>query len=161
MLVLGIDPGTARTGYAVVAKKGSRLEALEYGLINSPGSFPLPQRLLAIHNKILTVVDKHGPGALAVEQLFFHRNAKTFLAVSQARGAVLLTAAMCGLEVFEYTPLQVKQAVVGYGRAEKRQVIEMVKRILRLEDLQGPDDVADALAVSICHLHWSYMGKEG
>jgi crossover junction endodeoxyribonuclease RuvC len=153
MLVLGIDPGTAITGYGLLSAEGSRLEVLDFGVINTPARLELAQRLLIIHQQLREIIARSQPEALAVEELFFNRNSKTFFAVSQARGAVVLTAALCGVKVFEYTPLQVKQAVVGYGRAEKEQVQKMVRTLLRMEELVKPDDAADALAIAICHVH--------
>lgn len=153
MLVLGIDPGTAITGYGLVTGSGSRLEPVAYGVIRTPAKTELANRLLTVHHEIGRIIDDYSPDAVAVEELFFNQNAKTFFAVSQSRGAVILTAALRGLPVFEYTPLQVKQAVVGYGRAEKAQVQEMVKRLLRMSAVVKPDDAADALAVGICHMH--------
>lgn len=158
MLILGIDPGTALAGYGLITYDQGVLNAVEYGVVKTPPSMELAHRLLRIHEGIAELIKKHQPDAMAVEELFFNQNAKTFFAVSQSRGAVILTAAQCGLEVFEYTPLQVKQAVVGYGRAEKKQVQEMVKRILGMDHIVKPDDAADALAVAICHANSFRLG---
>lgn len=158
MLVLGFDPGTAITGYGLVEKRGSKLTPIEYGVIRTSSRLDLPARLVEIHNKVLELLCRFQPEAVSVEELFFNRNARTFFAVSQARGAILLTVALKGIEVFEYTPLQVKQAVVGYGQAEKQQVQKMVKSILKMDDIVRPDDAADALAIAICHIH-SYQRK--
>lgn len=160
MLVLGVDPGTALTGYGLVAKDGNRIVPMTYGVIKTSHQQDLSKRLLKIHLELDQIINQYQPDFLAVEELFFNRNAKTFFAVSQARGAVVVTAARCGIEVFEYTPLQVKQAVVGYGRADKHQVQEMVKRILGLDQPVKPDDVADALAIAICHIHSYRLGRE-
>ena len=153
MLVLGLDPGTAITGYGLVRRTGNRLSGIDFGVIRTPAGRPLPERLLAIHHELGRLLAGHRPEVVAVEQLFFCNNARTAMAVGQARGVVLLAAAEAGLAVAEYTPLQVKQAVVGYGKADKRQVQEMVRILLALRDIPRPDDAADALAVAICHAH--------
>lgn len=151
--VLGIDPGTATTGYGVVHVRAGRLEALDYGVIRTPKSLPLPERLLTIHEALGELIRRWRPEALAVEELFFNRNVRSALAVGQARGVVLLTAAGAGVPVSEYTPPQVKDAVTGYGRADKAQIQAMVKSLLGLSEPPRPDDAADALAVAICCLH--------
>lgn len=153
MLVLGIDPGTATTGFGVVEGRGSRLRAVDYGIISTPAGMDMPDRLCLIHKGLSQIIDRYQPQVAAVEQIFYHRNAKTVITVAQSRGVVLYTAASEGIQVYEYTPLQVKQSVVGYGQAEKRQVQMMVQRILSLKEVPKPDDAADALAVAICHLH--------
>lgn len=160
MLVLGVDPGTAITGYGLVRQEGSRLYAEHYGVIKTPPDWEAAQRLLAIHEKLSSLIDQYRPNAAAIEELFFNRNAKTVMTVSQARGAVILTAALKQLELYEYTPLQIKQAVAGYGLADKKQVQEMVRRLLGMEKLVKPDDAADALAVAICHAHSWRMGRK-
>ena len=157
MLVLGIDPGTAITGYGLVREAGDQLQAVAYGAITTPSDWALPQRLRKIYGDLTVLIREYSPTESAVEQLFFSRNVKTALAVGQARGVVLLAMADGGLPVHEYTPLQVKQSVVGYGRAEKAQVQELVKLLLGLEAVPQPDDAADALAVAICHLHSARM----
>ena len=157
MLVLGIDPGTAITGYGLVREAGDQLQAVAYGAITTPSDWALPQRLRKIYGDLTALIREYSPTEGAVEQLFFSRNVKTALAVGQARGVVLLAMADGGLPVHEYTPLQVKQSVVGYGRAEKAQVQELVKLLLGLEAVPQPDDAADALAVAICHLHSARM----
>ncbi|MEW6522572.1 MAG: crossover junction endodeoxyribonuclease RuvC [Bacillota bacterium] len=149
MLVLGIDPGTSLTGYGLVRARGQRLEAVEYGCVKVPPGAPLPDTLLTIYTAVTGLISAHRPDAVAVERLFFNRNVRTALAVGQARGVVLLAAAAAGVSVEEYTPPQVKSAVVGYARAEKRQVQAMVKAILGLPELPRPDDVADALACAV------------
>jgi len=153
MLVLGLDPGLARTGYGFVRREGNRLFALAYGTVVTPAGLCLSERLFRLHRELGELIRTYHPEAMAVEELFFCRNAKTAIAVGQARGVALLAAAEAGLTVSEYTPLQVKQAVVGYGRAEKHQVQQMVRVLLALPDLPRPDDAADALAVAICHAH--------
>ncbi|MGC8839482.1 MAG: crossover junction endodeoxyribonuclease RuvC [Anaerolineae bacterium] len=157
MRVLGVDPGTARVGYGVVEGEGSSLRAVTYGLVTTSTGTGLPERLQEIYQALRGLLAETAPEALAAEELFFSRNARTALAVGQARGVVLLAAAHAGVPVFEYTPLQVKQAVAGYGKASKEQVQEMVRVLLGLPEAPKPDDVADALAVAICHLHSARM----
>lgn len=153
MLVLGIDPGTAICGYGLVEMQGNHLRAIDYGaVLTSPKSKP-EERLLKIYNEIDAIILKYKPDVMGVEQLFFNRNVTTAIPVGQARGVVLLTAAKHEIELVERTPLQVKQAVVGYGRATKDQVIFMVQKLLNLPKAPHPDDVADALAVAICTTH--------
>ena len=153
MIVLGIDPGTALTGYGVVERTGSRIRAIDYGCVETPADRPLAERLLEIRSDISDLIGRHGPSLVAVERLFFNRNVQTAFAVGQARGAVLLTAAEHGLPVFEFTPNEVKIAVTGYGRAPKAQVQRMVQVVLGLPELPRPDDAADALAIAICLAH--------
>jgi crossover junction endodeoxyribonuclease RuvC len=157
MLVLGIDPGTATTGYGLVIETDGQLQAIAYGVIATPPDWLMPQRLQKIYRDLTVLIREHHPTEGAVEQLFFSRNVKTALAVSQARGVALLALADAGLPAAEYTPLEVKQSVVGYGRAEKRQVQELVKLLLGLEAVPQPDDAADALAIAICHVHSTRM----
>lgn len=159
MLILGVDPGTAITGYGLVEQQGQRLTAQTYGVIRTPAGRPLSERLKQIYDRMTALIQEYKPDALVVEELFFNKNTRTALAVGQARGVILLAAAMQGLTVTEYTPLQVKMAVVGYGRAEKRQVQEMVRILLRLKTTPKPDDAADALAIAICYAHsWRRAG---
>lgn len=154
MIILGIDPGTATTGYGVIAfRSGRSSRVLDYGPIRTASSTPLPARLNTIHTEISRLIGLHRPDVVAVEALFFSRNASSALAVGQARGVGLLAAAQAGLPVFEYTPQQVKQAVTGQGNAAKEQVGYMVKLLLTLTEIPTPDDVADALAVALCHAH--------
>ena len=154
MVILGIDPGTATTGYAVARLlRDNRLEAIEYGAIRTPASLPLCQRLGAIYQAVEDIGRAHRPDAMAVEELFFGRSARNVFAVGQARGAVLVAAARLGLPVHEYTPMQVKQAVTGYGHADKRQVQEMIRVLFGLAQVPRPDDAADALAIAACCLH--------
>lgn len=153
MRILGIDPGYAIVGCGVVDCVHSRFTMVDYGAITTPAGMPMEDRLDIIHQKLTYAIKKYKPEAMAIEQLFFTTNQKTVIAVAQARGVLLLCAKQQGLEIFEYTPLQVKQAVVGYGRAEKNQVMEMTKRILKLDHVPKPDDAADALAIAICHGH--------
>jgi len=158
--IIGIDPGYAIVGYGVVKYEGSRYTTLDYGAIVTDAGTPFNRRLEIIYDSLTETLIKWKPDAMAVEQLFFTTNAKTAIAVGQARGVILLAAQKCGIEVFDYTPLQVKQAVVGYGKAEKKQVMEMTKLILKLDKVPKPDDTADALAIAICHAHsaGSYVG---
>ncbi|HEX2980412.1 MAG TPA: crossover junction endodeoxyribonuclease RuvC [Anaerolineaceae bacterium] len=154
MLVLGIDPGTATTGYGLVREdpRGD-LEVVDFGVITTPAGHPLEKRLLLLYQKLSELILLHQPDSGAVEKLFFQRNVTTAIAVGQARGVAMLALAQYGMPVGEYTPLEIKQAVAGYGGADKNQVQQMVKALLGLADIPRPDDAADALAVAICHLH--------
>jgi crossover junction endodeoxyribonuclease RuvC len=156
-LVLGVDPGTAITGYGLVWGEGDDLRLMDYGAITTPSDKPLPQRLQEIYRQLTALIQERRPAAAAVEKLFFSRNVRTALSVGQARGVALLAIANADLVVHEYTPLEVKQAVVGYGRATKEQVQEMVKMLLGLDSVPQPDDAADAIAVAICHIHSARM----
>jgi crossover junction endodeoxyribonuclease RuvC len=153
MRVLGIDPGTAITGYGVVGQVQGELQPLGFGVIKTPADQPLPRRLQLIYRAISDLAKEWKPTAAAVEELFFSRNVRTAMSVGQARGVTLLALANAGLDVAEYTPLAIKQAVTGYGNADKAQMQEMVRLLLRLDKVPRPDDAADALAVAICHLH--------
>ncbi len=153
MRVLGLDPGTAITGYAVVAETGSELSLEAIGVIRTPSHTPLPLRLQKIYAELQAIIEQYAPDAAGVEELFFSRNARTAMAVGHARGVTLLALADAGLPIAEYTPMQVKQAVTGYGSADKHQVQEMVRMLLHLPDVPRPDDAADAAAVAICYLH--------
>jgi crossover junction endodeoxyribonuclease RuvC len=158
MLALGLDPGTATTGYGLVRlESDGGLLAVKFGVITTPKNTPAPERLLTLYEQLQDLLHEHKPETVAVEKLFFQRNVTTALAVGQARGVMLLVAARAGLEVFEYTPNEIKQAVAGYGSAGKRQMQEMVRVLLELDDIPRPDDAADALAVAICHLHSARM----
>ncbi len=153
-LVLGIDPGTATTGYGLVRDlPDGGLEAVDYGIIPTPPDQPAHHRLAILYHRLNELLLLHRPDSCAVEKLFFQRNISTAISVGQARGVVLLAIAEAGLEVFEYTPNQVKQAVAAYGSAGKRQVQEMVRTLLLLPEIPRPDDAADALAVAITHLN--------
>jgi crossover junction endodeoxyribonuclease RuvC len=160
VIVLGIDPGTARTGYGLVAREGGRLRMLDYGCLETIPDRPLEARLLLIHEGISGLIEEHRPAAVGVERLFFNRNVQTAFAVGQARGVILLAAAQHGLVIREYGPHEVKIAVTGYGRAPKEQVQRMVQALLGLAELPRPDDAADALAVAICLAH-SGLGQRG
>lgn len=153
MRILGVDPGLAKIGYALVDKQTNHFDVLEYGVIKTSADKEDIERLEIIHRNIDSLIKEFEPQQMAVEELFFNKNVKTAIAVGQARGVILLAGSQRGLKVAEYTPLQIKQAVVGYGRAEKKQVQQMVKSLLNLAEIPRPDDAADALAVSICHGH--------
>ncbi len=156
MLVLGIDPGTATTGYGLVRQtKDGSLEAVAHGAILTPAKTPMPERLEILYTELQEIILLHQPESAAVEKLFFQKNVKTALSVGQGRGVVLLALAQAGLKIGEYTPNEIKQAVTGYGSAGKAQMQEMVKMLLGLNERPKPDDAADALAVAICHLHSS------
>jgi len=159
MLVIGIDPGIATTGYGLVRERqDGSLETVAYGAILTPANTPLAERLLDLHNQLLKILLLHQPLSGAVEKLFFQRNVRTAITVGQARGVAMLALAQAGVRVAEYTPLEVKQAVVGYGGADKNQVQQMVRALLELPEVPRPDDTADALAIAICHVH-SYRLK--
>ena len=160
MLALGIDPGTAICGYGVVNLEGSRLKALDYGAIETSPKLSSAERLVIIHHEIDVLIKKYKPDVMGVEMLFFNKNVRTAMAVGQARGVILLAAAQNAVKLVEFTPLQVKQAVVGYGKATKEQVIYMTERLLFLPSKPHPDDVADALAVAICTTHCSNIRQE-
>ncbi len=160
MVVLGIDPGMALMGYGVVSGDNNRLKVIDYGVTKTEANIDTPQRLLAIFNSIEQLIEKYQPDAIAIEELFFNKNVKTALTIGHARGVIVLAGARSNADLYEYTPLQVKQAVVGYGRAEKQQVQQMVKLILNLKEIPKPDDAADALAIAICHIHCSQMGRK-
>lgn len=151
MIILGIDPGIAIVGYSIIECSGNKFKALDYGCIRTDLSLLFPERVKIIYDRLMEIIEKYRPEDLAVEELFFNKNVKTAIQVGQARGVEILAAVNKGLGIYEYTPLQIKQAVVGYGRAEKEQVQEMVKVLLNLKEKPKPDDVADALAVAICH----------
>ena len=153
MIVLGIDPGYAIVGYGVVEYNNNHFRAIEYGAVTTEAHTPFNERIEKIYDGVIALVAKYWPAALAVEKLFFNTNQKTAIDVDQARGAIVLAAQKAGVKIFEYAPLQVKQSVVGYGRAEKKQVQEMTRLMLNLDKIPKPDDAADALAMAICHCH--------
>jgi crossover junction endodeoxyribonuclease RuvC len=150
VIILGIDPGTAAMGYGVVERTGSRLRAIDHGCLVTSPDLPMPERLLAIHGLLDDLMSLHQPAVVAVERLFFSRNAQTAIAVGQARGVVLLAAAQHGRPVREATPNEVKSAIAGYGAADKEQVQRMVQLVLGMAELPRPDDAADALAIAVC-----------
>ncbi|NMB12944.1 MAG: crossover junction endodeoxyribonuclease RuvC [Firmicutes bacterium] len=153
MLILGIDPGTAITGYGLIKVEGSKLTPLNYGALRTGARQETAVRLSVIHSNLCNLIRAATPDVVAVEQLFFNTNVTTALAVGQARGVILLAVAQAEIPLVEYTPLQVKQTVTGNGRATKQQVGYMVKTLLKLETVPSPDDVSDALAIAICHAH--------
>ena len=155
MRILGIDPGYAIVGYGIVDYAKNRFATVGYGAVTTKAKTPFETRLADIYNDILSIIDKYNPDELAIENLYFNTNTTTAIDVAQARGVIVLAAHQKGLKISEYTPLQVKQAVTGYGRAEKHQVMEMIKSILSLKSVPKPDDTADALALAICHGHYS------
>ena len=154
--ILGIDPGIAIVGFGFIDKNGSKLTPVQYGCIQTEAHTPEEERLVHVYEGMVQLIEKYEPQMVAFEKLFFSRNVTTAMSVSQARGVAILAAAQKGLPIAEYTPMQVKQAIVGYGKAEKRQVQEMVRMFLNLQKIPKPDDVADALAVAVCHAH-SYV----
>ena len=157
MLVLGIDPGTAITGYGLVREDEEGLTLVDYGVITTAAGRPLPERLQAIYQGLADVAREHQPQQAAVEELFFSRNVRTALSVGHARGVTLLALADAGLAIHEYKPLEIKQAITGYGGAGKQQVQEMVRLLLNLDAVPEPDDAADAVAVAVCHIHSARM----
>jgi len=158
LIVLGIDPGIAILGYGVIHSEGNKLRLIQYGAVTTPPEWSMPERLKYIYDQVTNLIVEYKPDAIAVEELFFNKNVKTALTIGHARGVALVAAAKEGMDLYEYTPLQVKQAVVGYGRADKQQVQQMVKVLLNLREIPKPDDAADALAVAICHTHATKMG---
>ena len=152
MRVLGLDPGTATTGWAIIEEKGGKMQALAYGHISTKAKKTESKRLLEISDDLKKIITKYKPTEAGIEKIFFFKNQKTIIQIGQARGSLLLTLEQKNVRIFGYTPLQVKQAVTGYGKAEKKQVQIMVQKILTLPALPTPDDTADALAIAICHL---------
>lgn len=159
MRVLGIDPGTATVGWAVVENIRGTTVAIAYGHISTSKELALETRLQEIRDDVTAIVKEYEPDAAALEELFFFNNQKTAISVAQSRGALLLTLADFGLSIAGYTPLEVKQALTGYGKADKQQVQRMAKEILHLKEIPKPDDVADALAIALCHLHHASFAK--
>lgn len=153
MRILGIDPGIAIVGFGFIDKQGNKVTPVQYGCIQTEAHTPEEERLMHVYEAMVQLIDKYKPDAVAFEKLFFNRNVTTAMSVSQARGVLVLAAAQKGLPIAEYTPMQVKQAIIGYGKAEKRQVQEMTRMFLKLQAIPKPDDVADALSVAICHAH--------
>ena len=153
MIILGIDPGIAIVGYGVVQYTGNKFKTIDYGAITTKAHTKIDFRLNDVYDGVCELIHKYKPDAVSIEELFFNTNVKTAITVAHARGVIVLAAAKCGVETFEYTPLQVKQAVAGYGRADKNQVQQMVKLLLGLSEVPKPDDTADAVAIAICHGH--------
>lgn len=151
MRILGIDPGFGRTGYGIIDAEGNRHQALEYGCIETLPHTPTGERLRDIYQKVTDLLERYHPDVVAIEQLFFNRNVTTAFTAAEARGVVVLAAELAHVKQAHYTPMQVKQAVVGYGRADKKQVSEMVRILLNLREIPKPDDAADALAIALAH----------
>ena len=160
MRILGIDPGIALVGYGVIDFDGNRLRCLEYGVIETLAHTPLAERLLIIDREMEQLIKEFHPGEVAFEELFFYSNKTTAIMVAQARGIEVLAAIKAGLSLYEYTPLQIKQAITGYGRANKLQIQRSVQALLRLNELPKPDDAADGLAVAICHAFGQQFKEE-
>ena len=158
MRILGIDPGYAIVGYGVIDYIGNNFKIVEYGAITTEAGEEMNSRFKTIHDDLNTIIERTGPEFMAIEELFFNSYQKTAINVAQARGVLLLSALNHGVRIFEYTPLQVKQAIAGYGRADKNQVQQLTKTLLNLDKVPKPDDTADALAIAICHAH-SYNPK--
>jgi len=148
---MGIDPGIAILGYGIISIKDNRYKIIDSGALTTSPELSMPERLSFIYESLIKILELYKPDAYAVEELFFNKNVKTALIVGHARGVILLAASKMNIPIYEYTPLQVKQAIVGYGRADKNQMQQMVKMLLNLKEVPKPDDVADALAVAICH----------
>lgn len=158
MVILGVDPGLAIVGWGVVDYTASRFRTLAFGSIQTKAGLPVEERLSQIYAGLSEILERYRPEAMSVEELFFYSNVTTGIVVAEARGVILLCARQHGVPIYEYTPMQVKQAVVGFGRAEKRQVISMVTALLGLKEPPKPDDTADALAIAVCHAHTGASG---
>jgi len=159
MRIIGIDPGYAILGYGIIEMSGNQFSVCGYGAVTTESRISMPERLKNLYSELMGIIDEYQPDVAAIEELFFNTNVKTAINVSQARGVILLACINSGLEISEYTPLQIKQALVGYGRADKNQVQMMVKMMLNLKSVPKPDDTADALAVAICHGHSAGANK--
>ena len=155
MKILGIDPGYAIMGYGIVEKKGSRIFPIVYGSLETDKSMPMPERLKHLYAGLMDVIAEYQPEEASIEELYFQNNAKTAIYVGEARGVAVLACINSGLDIFEYTPMQIKESVTGYGKADKKQVQEMVKTIMGFDHVISPDDTSDAIAAAICH---SYQG---
>ena len=159
MIIIGVDPGYAIVGIGVIEYNGNKFRTLEYGAITTPAGMPTVDRLKKIHDEMTAYIEKYKPDAVAIEELFFNSNQKTAINVAQARGVILVSIRNKNVTIYEYTPLQVKQSVTGYGRADKKQIQQMVKMLLGLNVIPKPDDAADALALAICHAHSNKMNR--
>lgn len=155
MIILGIDPGIATVGFGVIKAEGSRQTLVTCGVISTPAGLSLSKRLSQIYHDMTELIETFKPDSIAIEELFFNTNLKTGISVAHGRGVILLAGESYGIPMFEYTPLQVKQAIAGYGRAEKKQIMEMVRRLLGMDKVAKPDDASDALAIAICHARFS------
>ena len=153
MIVIGIDPGLATVGFGVIRTERNIITPVSYGCIRTSAEKESPQRLLEIYTEVIALFEKYAPGAVAVERLFFNKNVTNAMGVSEARGVIILAAQQKQIPVFEYTPLQVKQAITGSGRADKKQMQEMIKRLLNLGEIPKPDDAADGLSIALCHIN--------
>ena len=162
MRILGIDPGYAIVGFGILEAQRGQARLLRCGAINTQAGVPMPRRLLQIHEDLETLIKRFAPDVMAIEELFFNTNVTTGIGVAQARGVILMTAAQLGVTVYEYTPSHLKQAVVGDGKAEKRQVMDMTRRLLHLAAVPKPDDAADAVAIALCHArsHTSRLSRQ-
>lgn len=160
MLVLGVDPGSLVTGYGLVEKQHNRLICIHSGIISSSTNSPFYQRIHKIFYSMVEIMTRYRPQEMAIEDIFFAKNVKSALKIGHARGAVLIASVQCGVGIFEYTPLEIKKSLVGYGRASKEQVRSMVRMILKLRE-EPSLDMSDALAAAICHLHWMRYGQKG
>ncbi len=158
MLVLGVDPGSITTGYGLLRKKNNVITCVTSGAIESPGNMPFYDRIFRIFEGMVDIMEQYRPDEMAIEDVFFSKNVKSSLKLGHARGAALIAAVKCNVKIYEYTPLEIKQSVVGYGRATKDQVRAMVKMILKLPSMRGPD-TSDAIAAAICHLNWTRYEK--
>lgn len=159
MRIIGVDPGLAIIGFGVIDKQGSQIKPVQYGSIQTEAGLPVPLRLKQIYEAMQHLLDTYRPDEMAVEKLFFNRNVTTAFTVGQARGVILLAAELAGIPVYEYTPMQVKQAVTGYGGADKKQIQEMVKILMSLREVPKPDDTADALGIAITHAQFEAYQK--
>ena len=159
MIIIGVDPGYAIVGIGALEYKGNKFRPLEYGAITTPAGMPTVDRLKKIYDEMTLLIDKYKPDAVAIEELFFNSNQKTAINVAQARGVILVAVRNKNVPIYEYTPLQVKQSVTGYGRADKQQIQNMIKLLLNLNVIPKPDDAADGLALAICHAHSNKMNK--
>lgn len=159
MVIVGIDPGFAIVGFGVLKYEGNKFGVLDCGRITTEAGVAFPLRLLTIHEELAAIYGRYKPDCVAVEKLYFNTNSKTAISVAQGRGAILVTSALCGAQVYEYTPLQIKMAVTGYGQADKAQIRYMVKVLLNIQGALKSDDVADALAAAVCHAHTAGIEK--
>ena len=159
MIIIGVDPGYEIVGIGVIEYNGNKFSPLEYGAITTPAGMSTVERLKKIYDEMTLLIDKYSPDAVAIEELFFNSNQKTAINVAQARGVILVAVTNKNVPIFEYTPLQVKQSVTGYGRADKNQIQQMVKMLLNLNVIPKPDDAADGLALAICHAHSDKMNN--
>lgn len=160
MLILGIDPGFAITGYSIIEYKGNKFNLLNSGAIKTKSTMSFPLRLTKIYDELDIIINQYNPDAISVEELFFNQNVKTAINVAQARGVILIIGCKNNIPTFEYTPLQVKQAVTGYGRADKMQVQKMVQAILKVKEIPKLDDITDSMAIAICHAHSARFAKK-